>query len=252
MHSIENMTPAAAERDAKITPTNARKRSQKRAAAESSVDVPATKKRKTAKATVLKGALDEEAATASVKGTGGSKNTKETTAKVTTNGTGHKSSKRKTKEEEIKVEPEHTRKRTKKTTKVKIETIEDREEEAATPKKSRKRIKTEALEVKQESGEAGEAGEGGEAEDPPKKKRRRKTKEEKEAEAMPLAARTNGLRMFLGAHVSSAKGGLHSVLWPGRFRLVCSARARLRQFGRSTQFSHQLRAHRVNYLDCAA
>jgi AP endonuclease-1 len=34
----------------------------------------------------------------------------------------------------------------------------------------------------------------------------RKTKEEKEAEAMPLAPRTSGLKMFVGAHVSAAKG----------------------------------------------
>lgn len=36
--------------------------------------------------------------------------------------------------------------------------------------------------------------------------RKRKTKEEKEAEAMPLAARTVGLKMFVGAHTSIAKG----------------------------------------------
>lgn len=36
--------------------------------------------------------------------------------------------------------------------------------------------------------------------------RKRKTKEEKEAEAMPLAIRSKGLQMFIGAHVSSAKG----------------------------------------------
>ncbi|KAL8675990.1 MAG: hypothetical protein Q9224_007339 [Gallowayella concinna] len=41
---------------------------------------------------------------------------------------------------------------------------------------------------------------------PKKAKGKRKTKEEKEAEAMPLAARTTGLRMFIGAHVSGAKG----------------------------------------------
>jgi AP endonuclease 1 len=40
-----------------------------------------------------------------------------------------------------------------------------------------------------------------------KKKRRRKTRDT-EAEAMPLAARTPGLRMFIGAHVS-ASGGVH-------------------------------------------
>lgn len=37
-------------------------------------------------------------------------------------------------------------------------------------------------------------------------KRKRKTKEEKEAEAMPLAARTVGHKLFIGAHVSSAGG----------------------------------------------
>ncbi|GAD93673.1 DNA (apurinic or apyrimidinic site) lyase, endon uclease [Paecilomyces variotii No. 5] len=42
-------------------------------------------------------------------------------------------------------------------------------------------------------------------------KRKRKTKEEKEAEAMPLAARTRGLRMFVGAHVSAAKGVQNAV-----------------------------------------
>lgn len=48
--------------------------------------------------------------------------------------------------------------------------------------------------------------------DTPKKvKRKRKTKEEKEAEAMPLASRTIGLRMFVGAHVSIAKGVQNSV-----------------------------------------
>lgn len=39
-----------------------------------------------------------------------------------------------------------------------------------------------------------------------KPKAKRKTKEEKEAESMPLAARTTGLNMFVGAHVSIAKG----------------------------------------------
>ena len=52
----------------------------------------------------------------------------------------------------------------------------------------------------------------GEGEDGQKKiKRKRKTKEEKELEAMPLAARTDGLRMFIGAHVSGAKGRSFSI-----------------------------------------
>ena len=37
-------------------------------------------------------------------------------------------------------------------------------------------------------------------------KKARKSKKDQEAEAMPLAARAQGLRMFIGAHVSAAKG----------------------------------------------
>lgn len=47
-----------------------------------------------------------------------------------------------------------------------------------------------------------------------KTKRKRKTKEEKEAEAMPLAIRTKGLQMFIGAHVSIAKGNSSLLLLP--------------------------------------
>lgn len=43
-------------------------------------------------------------------------------------------------------------------------------------------------------------------------KRGKKTKEEKELEAMPLAPRTQNLRMFVGAHVSAAKGTLLMIL----------------------------------------
>ncbi|KAI9673906.1 MAG: hypothetical protein M1817_002112 [Caeruleum heppii] len=51
-----------------------------------------------------------------------------------------------------------------------------------------------------------------ETEKPPEKvKRKRKTKEEKDAEAMPLAARTMGLKMYIGAHVSCAKGVQNAV-----------------------------------------
>lgn len=42
-------------------------------------------------------------------------------------------------------------------------------------------------------------------------KKRRKTKEEKEAEAMPLASRTIGSKIFLGAHVS-ASGGVQNAV----------------------------------------
>jgi AP endonuclease-1 len=39
-----------------------------------------------------------------------------------------------------------------------------------------------------------------------KKKRKRKTKEEKAAEAMPIATRTTGHKLLIGAHVSAAGG----------------------------------------------
>jgi AP endonuclease-1 len=39
-----------------------------------------------------------------------------------------------------------------------------------------------------------------------KSTKKRKTKAEKKAEMLPLAPRTKGLQMFVGAHVSAAKG----------------------------------------------
>ena len=78
--------------------------------------------------------------------------------------------------------------------------VAELEEEAVdgepTPRKVQRKKK-----VKQE-----EAEEEGQEEGPKKIKRKRKTKEEKEVEAMPLASRTNGLQMKIGAHVSCAKG----------------------------------------------
>jgi len=41
--------------------------------------------------------------------------------------------------------------------------------------------------------------------------KKRKSKEEKETEVMPLRPRTQGLRMFVGAHVSAAKGWLRCI-----------------------------------------
>ena len=92
--------------------------------------------------------------------------------------------------------------------------VAELEEEAVdgepTPKKAQRKKKE-----KQE-----EAEEKAEGEDPKKIKRKRKTKEEKEAEAMPLASRTNGLQMFIGAHVSCAKGQ-SETLAPASY-LLCS------------------------------
>ena len=77
----------------------------------------------------------------------------------------------------------------------------------STPKKTRKR---KAVNQEKEADKVS-------TEPTPKKakgKGKRKTKEEKAAEAMPLAARTIGLRMFIGAHVSGAKGGLQTCPIP--------------------------------------
>jgi AP endonuclease 1 len=42
--------------------------------------------------------------------------------------------------------------------------------------------------------------------------KKKKAKEGKEMEAIPLTARTQGLRMFVGAHVSAAKGVHNSII----------------------------------------
>ncbi len=77
---------------------------------------------------------------------------------------------------------------------------EEVEGEASPPKGKRKRKVEEVEEKLDELGE-------------PIKKipKKRKTKEEKEADAMPIVARSSGLRMFIGAHVSSAKGVHNTV-----------------------------------------
>lgn len=78
---------------------------------------------------------------------------------------------------------------------------EETVEGEASPSKAKRKTK-----VKEEVEQLDENGE-------PIKKviRKRKTKEEKEADAMPIATRSNGLRMFIGAHVSCAKGVHNSV-----------------------------------------
>lgn len=81
----------------------------------------------------------------------------------------------------------------------------EEEEQASSPTTSKKSKKGKKAST-EEQGDKEEVLNGS----PKKAKRKRKTKEEKEAEAMPLAARTPGLKLFLGAHVSSAKGSSHA------------------------------------------
>lgn len=93
------------------------------------------------------------------------------------------------------IESPKTTSRKRKIEKLSIEDEEKSKDDEGVPAKSKQRKETKR-EEKIEEGE----------ERPEKPTRKRKTKEEKESEVMPLAARTNGLKMFVGAHVSSAKG----------------------------------------------
>ena len=99
----------------------------------------------------------------------------------------------------------------------------------------RKRERAQGEVEKEEEDEAGE-------ENTLKKvKRKRKTKEEKEAEAMPLAARTANLQMYIGAHVSSAKGSS----WPSSCVVMRVLRGN--RISRSTKRGYQLRSYWVIY-----
>ena len=101
----------------------------------------------------------------------------------------------------------------------------------APSKKAKRKTKVKEEDEEVQDGEEGQK----------KIKRKRKTKEEKELEAMPLAVRTDGLRMFIGAHVSGAKGWFFLMY-------IASVELRLVFISRSSQFSHKLRAHWVNNL----
>ena len=93
------------------------------------------------------------------------------------------------------------------TVKEEVEQIETPAKKAPTksPKKAAKKTtKVEAIVEEVVKGEAP-------ADAAKPTKRKRKTKEEKEAEMIPLAARTQGLKMFVGAHVSGAGGMVISL-----------------------------------------
>lgn len=57
--------------------------------------------------------------------------------------------------------------------------------------------------------------------------KKKKAKEGKEMEAIPLAAKTQGLRMFVGAHVSAAKGVHNSIINSTHIGLVPLSAARM-------------------------
>jgi AP endonuclease 1 len=86
--------------------------------------------------------------------------------------------------------------------KVQVEEDEDNELPAPVPKGKRRKVK-----IEEQDEDAVELSNDGEAVEK-KVKKKRKTKAEKAAEAMPLAPRTIGHKLFIGAHVS-ASGGKH-------------------------------------------
>ncbi|KAI5194875.1 AP endonuclease [Aureobasidium subglaciale] len=106
-------------------------------------------------------------------------------------------------EEEEEVEEPVPVKKTRQRKAVKVE-----EDVEASPKETKKPTKsTKPIEEPQEEETKAVQGQATK----PKVVRKRKTKEEKEAEAMPLAARTLGHKLFIGAHVSAAGGVPNAV-----------------------------------------
>jgi AP endonuclease 1 len=84
------------------------------------------------------------------------------------------------------------------------------------PKKRKRQHKTKEIskkvrEIIEQNTDIDDENKDPDGETPKKPKHKRKTKEEKAAEAMPLASRTTGLRMYVGAHVSIAKGVQNSI-----------------------------------------
>ena len=122
----------------------------------------------------------------------------------------------KTEEVEEEIIDKSSRKRSRATSKVKTEAVTQKKvgakgdesvgAEVASLEKTQKsgRKGVEAIVEEVEAKNKVDTGKGGAV--VKKTKRKRKTKEEKEAEAMPLAIRTVGHKMFVGAHVSSAGG----------------------------------------------
>ncbi|KAL0257706.1 DNA-(apurinic or apyrimidinic site) lyase [Diplodia seriata] len=98
----------------------------------------------------------------------------------------------------------------KKEVKVKAEAEAKEAVEAAAEENPARKIKAKVkAEAEEEVREEGQDGEDGTA--IKKTTRKRKTKEEKEAEMLPLAARTVGSKLFVGAHVSAAGGVQNAV-----------------------------------------
>ncbi|KAI4191113.1 MAG: hypothetical protein L6R41_000334 [Letrouitia leprolyta] len=108
------------------------------------------------------------------------------------------------------ISPKRTRKPIK-TGSVKLEEEDEDEEQVDTNAQASKKSRKRKAANEEETGGLGVPDKSEEAASPKKPKRKRKTQEKKDAEAMPLATRTAGLGMFIGAHVSGAKGVQNAV-----------------------------------------
>ena len=122
----------------------------------------------------------------------------------TTNGTSTPGKKRKIKQEVVNEEEKTPKKaaRTKKS-KVKVEIEEEDDAEAGADETSKTKTKRKA--VKKEVKEEGAEDDADEAK-PEKKKRQSKADKEADMISNPLAARTIGHKLFIGAHVSASGG----------------------------------------------
>ena len=138
--------------------------------------------------------------------------------------------------------------------KVKASKVSIQEEDQAIEKstKSQQGAKSKKTARKREVGSDSEEGKEGKDKEKPdtKIRRARKTKEEKEAEAMPLMARTAGLRMYIGAHVSCAKGSTYFAICLWSIADVYISAVELSNIGinRRTECSHKCCAHRVGSI----
>lgn len=219
---LGNTNPAlAVERVRAVEISNSKKRVRTRVVKEAYVPVKRTRRETGAKPSYREATEEEKEKEIPTEAPGGTADKREGRAKAVINDISHIAIKAKS-DEEIEVASNGPTKRTKKSAKTKVETIKEEELGRDSPKKIRKRPNA-TVDIREEEQGLGldtpkkarkgtkaqlEVREEEEAlvETPKKVKRKRKTKEEKEAEAMPLAARTANLKVYIGAHVSSAKG----------------------------------------------
>ena len=117
----------------------------------------------------------------------------------------------------------------------KVPVEEDEDLPVTVPKGKKRNVK-----VEKEDEERVELSSEEEAEEK-RAKKKRKTKKQKAAEVMPLASRTVGHKLFIGAHVSASGGQYRCETSYNQF-------TRSENFYRRSKFYRQQRAHRRQRL----